>query len=118
MLRKSGWTLLIVGLILMLALTACGSSPKDQIIGKWQSSESWAGFPEGTTFEFTRDGRLIADSGEKSPTASYTWVDDNTMNWHLEFDGKTLDMKVHVEISGDTLGMTQGFMRTEVKRVK
>jgi hypothetical protein len=72
-----GAFLVLVGLAVLLLVWAWGgSSPRELIVGTWQTADQ----PSAGTIEFRRDGTFIARStGTASISAKYRFLDDKTL---------------------------------------
>lgn len=71
------------GVLALLVLLACSSSPKNELLGKWVSVFAW----DGTTVEFFSDGTFaIQTNGRKE----WTWEDQRQAagSWVILDDGR------------------------------
>lgn len=92
---KRGWFQLIVLIIVALAfLVACGGDPADEIIGEWSGVDESAG-----TIEFFEDGTVVI---EGSLSGDYTLLDDS----RIRLDGNMGSLVFEYEISGDRLTLS------------
>ncbi|MBO0700814.1 MAG: hypothetical protein J2P46_20635 [Zavarzinella sp.] len=77
----------VVVACLALAVSGCGSSPQDQIVGKWEAE------PAGVkmTAEFTKDGKATISMLGHSTQGTYK-LDGDELVWTV--DGHTARQKV------------------------
>lgn len=122
-----------VSFLLLSALLAfavgCGASkPKDQIVGKWESTEE---ADKGNTMEFKADGTVafVAKMGDKSMTmpGKYKFLEDELMEVEIENplaalvpgSPKTMSQKIKIKVDKDSLTTTDEKGKVEkAKRVK
>lgn len=73
-------TLVAVAVLCLLA-TSCGSrSPRQLIIGTWETTEGG----ETIRLEFEKDGNVRGSRGFFTLTGRYTWPDENTVEISLD----------------------------------
>ncbi len=98
---------------LALLVSSCGNKPKDLIVGKWESTEE----PKEVV-EYGKDGTAKTTVGPLTMTATYKFIDDNTME--LEVDNplagggvvgvdvgpKKLKIQTKVTVTKDELTIT------------
>lgn len=84
-----------------LLVASCGSDPKDDLLGKWESSGG------ASSVEFFKDGTIQNVSRIGVSVGTYTFVDENRIK--IEFRGAK-PFIMTVSISGDelTVGMPNG----------
>jgi len=85
--------LLLAGLMVVCASCTAQKSPKELIIGKWESIDG----DVKTSVEFMKDGTAKATRGVLPMTGRYQWIDD-----------QTLDMEVDNPLAGSSLGNIPG----------
>jgi uncharacterized protein (TIGR03066 family) len=114
-----------VVLVAVVIVGCGGSKPKDQIVGKWEATESVLGKDVKVVMEFTADGAakmsMNAEGQEiPGPSGKYKFIDDNTMEIEYTEDGKTKKDKATIEsISSEKVVMVgEGGKKKELKKVK
>jgi hypothetical protein len=115
---KKLFQVLSVLTLLALFVVACGGAQKlsDQIVGKWQYADSDLG---EVVFEFQKEGKLSLTAAENSMEGTYTWVDEDTINFVFTFEGETMQpYDADLKIDGDTLTMTINGEAEVLTRVK
>src|SRR5262245_47635076 len=73
-----------------LAVSGCGSSPQDLIVGKWEAGQTGAKL----TAEFAKDGTAKITMFGKTVQGTYKLNGSDELEWTL--DGKTTKSKVKV----------------------
>jgi hypothetical protein len=105
--------LLSVFAILIILLTACGSTNlQENIIGQWQiepdlQAESQADNQDTVTiFSFKEDGGFTLWVNDIPLEGAYTWLDDETIQMNILMDDQIQDVVGKVEIEGDQMTIT------------
>ena len=94
-------TIIVVSLVALLSLTACGKkeSKKDPIVGKWAYGESFVyTFNEDKTCSYDALGTLM----------KCTYVTDGD-KLSITYDGSTVPFETTYSIDGDTLNFKDSF---------
>jgi hypothetical protein len=103
--------ILVTGMVMACTV----SSP---IVGRWQDTQNKSQY-----LEFFKDGRVILDDGNLMITGTYELIGDDYVKLRFEgiagafvalFGAETS----RVEISGDTMRLTQGGRTTTFRRVR
>jgi hypothetical protein len=90
----------------LLVLSGCGSSPKDLIIGKWESKEKIGDKEITITMEFTKD-KIKTSMGSFSSEGSYKWVDNDNIEVTAKgLDDKEVTEKTKVKVTDKELELT------------
>jgi len=99
-LRRGGWILPVFLLVIMLG-TCLGGGPKDEIVGRWISTNP---FMKGGV-EFTRSGAvLLFEPDGFTFSGSYKWIDDSRIQWSMEGHlGRRGPLVFEVKFEGDIL---------------
>jgi uncharacterized protein (TIGR03066 family) len=83
-----------------LSVSGCGSSPQDQLVGKWEAGG--AGFK--MTAEFTKDGKATLSMFGQSIPGTYKVIGSDELEVTLNGEIKKYKMKVtatELELTGD-----------------
>src|SRR5262249_5399585 len=85
--------LLAVVAVALAGGTTAMAADKDKIVGTWELTKEVAGMPQGTTWEFRGDGKLLVEAKGKM----------------VEFNYQVIGKIVHIEFLGkkDTTGIQQ-----------
>jgi hypothetical protein len=81
---------IVVAACMALLVSACGSSPKDLIVGKWEAGQQGAKL----TAEFTKDAKAKITMFGQTLQGTYKVNGDDELEWTLA--GKTTKCKVNV----------------------
>ncbi len=100
---------LLALLVLVLTLTACGGGPKNEIVGTWEDTD-------GIQYVFEADGSMSLSDEEFKVTGTYEFIDKDTMEVTLDTTGLGITL-LDVEISGDTLILSENGSSTKLTRV-
>jgi hypothetical protein len=101
---------LLALLVVVLTLTACGGSPKNEIVGTWEDAD-------GIQYVFSNDGTMSIGDEEFEISGTYEFIDKDTMEVTLDTTGLGISL-LDVEISGDTLILSENGTTTELTRVE
>ncbi len=100
---------LLALLIVVLTLTACGGG-KNAIVGTWEDAD-------GFQVTFAEDGTMTVGDGEFEVSGTYEFIDKDTIEVNLDTTGLGIALW-DVEISGDTMTLTEDGSTTELTRVE
>lgn len=101
---------ILVCLLLMVLLTACGSG--DPILGTWQEPAS------GVVLDIGNDGKLVMSLNGQSITMGYTLEDPDRITFIASRDGTIPDQKMTYRVEEDKLTLTLDGVDTVFYRVK
>jgi uncharacterized oligopeptide transporter (OPT) family protein len=102
--------IVIVCLLLLLTLTACGT--KDLLIGSWNEPVS------GISMQFNKDGSLVMSMKGTSFTMQYEKKDPNILVIKASTDGSIPDQTMTYTVGKDQLSLTVDGTETIFQRVK
>ena len=88
----------VLGLILVLGFAGC-SGKQNGIVGKWKTSEG----TNSETITFTKDGKVVNDSGNKAENGEYSLSTSNTLI--LKAEGTAMEFSVSFT-SPDEMNLT------------
>jgi hypothetical protein len=105
---------------LLVTVSGCGSSPKDMIIGKWETTQKQGDVEVKITVEFTKDEVKMSAMGLDFPPGKYKWVDNDNIEVTMKGpDGKEKTEKSKVKVTKDELEMPDPEGKvTKFKRAK
>jgi outer membrane biogenesis lipoprotein LolB len=109
---KTTARLLSVFAILIILLTACSGSLKDQIVGQWQIKPDPQAEAQSETqdavmiFSFEEDGAFTIWMDDIPLEGTYTWLDDETIQMTILVADQTQEVVGKVEIEGEQLTIT------------
>ncbi len=102
---------LLLVLVLIVPLTACGRAPREGIVGIWEAGNQ--------TVEIKEDGKMLFTDRVKdqSSTGSYQFVDDNHVKVTFA-DSSTETFKVSVSSRNLKVTRPDGTVFAKYRRVK
>lgn len=86
----------------MIFVFGCSSSTKEQIIGKWQTSE------KGDSIEYLQDGTVTVSSNGESVKGKWSVLDDGRIRFETSEEGKPVVFNYKVSFNGKNEMITVG----------